>query len=366
MPIGRQANMAAWVTRRSLYKPALALAATSAIPAVSAEVTAANVTGDIEGRVRVLAPQLEDYVTGGMAAFDVPGAAVGVIAGDRLVYAKGFGERCKNRGEPVGPGTVFQIGSTTKAIGAALMAIAVDRGKLKWDDRVVDLYPTFALKDPWVTREFRVYDLMAQRSGLPSYANDALFVLGFDADSMIHSLRFVEPTTSFRGAFTYTNITHLIAERILVTALGAADWRELATREILEPLGMRDSSFTAEAIERAADHAVGHRWTPRGASEIPFSPLFPYRAGPAGDVNATVQDRAQWLRLQLGSGEFAGRRLVSSENLAATRTARVSISESSAYATDGSLRTHPTVAPSGTMAARQASAPISAFCPIRG
>jgi CubicO group peptidase (beta-lactamase class C family) len=149
---------------------------------------------------------------------------------------------------------------------------------------------------------------------------------------MIRSLRFVEPATSFRGAFTYTNITHLIAERILVAALGAADWSELAMREIVTPLGMRDASFTAEAIERAADHAVGHRWTPGGSREIAFSPLFPYPAGPAGDINATVEDCAQWLRLQLGNGQFAGRRLVSAENLAATRTARVSISESSAYA----------------------------------
>jgi CubicO group peptidase (beta-lactamase class C family) len=173
-------SMAARITRRALYKPALALVATGAVPAASAEITTAEVPSDIEGRLRAVAPKLEDYLTSGMAAFDVPGAAVGIVAGDRLIYAKGFGERRKNGGEPVGPRTVFQIGSTTKAIGAALMAIAVDRGKLKWDDRVVDLYPSFALKDPWVTREFRVYDLMAQRSGLPAYANDPLFVLGFD------------------------------------------------------------------------------------------------------------------------------------------------------------------------------------------
>ena len=36
----------------------------------------------------------------------------------------------------------------------------VDRGKLRWDDRVVDLYPEFKLKDPWVTREFRVFDVL--------------------------------------------------------------------------------------------------------------------------------------------------------------------------------------------------------------
>ena len=46
-------------------------------------------------------------------------------------------------------------------------------GKFHWDDRVVDLDPDFQLKDPWVTREFRVFDLLAQRSGLPPYANDA-------------------------------------------------------------------------------------------------------------------------------------------------------------------------------------------------
>ena len=146
----------------------------------------------------------------------------------------------------VGTKTVFQIGSTTKAFLAAKLAIAVDRKRLKWDDRVVDLDPTFSLKDPYVTREFRIYDLLAQRSGLPPYANDPLWIhLYFDAEWLMHSLRFVEPITSFRSTFAYTNITHLIAGRIVVKALDAPDWPTLARREILAPLGMSDASFTA-------------------------------------------------------------------------------------------------------------------------
>ena len=70
---------------------------------------------------------------------------------------------------------------------------------------------------------------MAQRSGLPSYANDLLSGLGFDADSLVHSLRFVEPTRSFRATFTYTNITHLIAGRIIAKAVPAVE-RCLLTR----------------------------------------------------------------------------------------------------------------------------------------
>jgi CubicO group peptidase (beta-lactamase class C family) len=89
------------------------------------------------------------------------------------IYAKGFGGRRKGGGELVDARTVFQIGSTTKAFLAASMAITVDHGKVHWDDRVINLDPDFQLKDAWVTREFRVFDLLAQRAGLPPYANDA-------------------------------------------------------------------------------------------------------------------------------------------------------------------------------------------------
>ena len=101
-----------------------------------------------------------------MKAFDVPGLAIGIVAGDKLIYAKGFGVRRKG-GAPVDTQTIFQIGSATKAFLSATMAIAVDRAKLHWDDRVVDLDPDFQMRDPWVTREFRFFDLAAQRSGLP-------------------------------------------------------------------------------------------------------------------------------------------------------------------------------------------------------
>ena len=82
----------------------------------------------------------------------------------------------------------------------------------QWDDRVVDLYPEFQMKDPWVTREFRVFDLLAQRSGLPALVNDMLAMLGFDEAALIRSLRYVDPISSFRTTFAYTNITHLLAE----------------------------------------------------------------------------------------------------------------------------------------------------------
>ena len=222
-----------------------------AVPAGAADLHAADFLG-------ALAPSLEFYIAKGMKTYDSPGLAIGIVADDKLVYSKGFGVRRKSHSAPVDAQTVFQIGSTTKAFLAASIAIMVDRGKLHWDDRVVDLAPEFQLQDPWVTREFRVFDLLAQRSGLPAEVNDALGMLGYPETELIRSLRYVAPVSSFRSTFSYTNITHMQAGRIVARAAGARDWNAVLQSEFLDPLAMKDTSYTAAAIEAAADHATGN------------------------------------------------------------------------------------------------------------
>ena len=312
--------------------PALLTAAALSVSAPEGTQAEERAASPMAARVNALIPELEAYIQSGMKAFDVPGLAIGIVTGDRLVYAKGFGLRSKSGGAAVDPKTVFQIGSAAKGFLATTMAIAVDRGKFHWDDRVVDLDPDFQLKDPWVTREFRMFDLLAQRSSLPPYANDMVGILGGDAAAMMRSLRHVEPVSSFRSTFAYTNITHLWAGKIVAKAEGLPDWNAVLARDLLGPLGMTDSSTTAAAIEAAANHADGHRWTPTGTIVVPFTPFFPYGFGGAGDINSNIEDAARWVRLQLGNGSFEGRRIVSPENLAATRSARVAINDKAIYA----------------------------------
>jgi CubicO group peptidase (beta-lactamase class C family) len=54
-----------------------------------------------EDRVQALIPAIEAYIASGMRGFDVPGLALGIVAGDKLIYAKGFGVRSKSGGMPV-------------------------------------------------------------------------------------------------------------------------------------------------------------------------------------------------------------------------------------------------------------------------
>jgi CubicO group peptidase (beta-lactamase class C family) len=323
------------MTQRIRFHHLLCLVVAAALSCAilaTAQAQPASANPAIEARIEAFVPDLEAYTNRAMKAFGVPGLAIGIVAGDRLVYAKGFGVRSKAGGAPVDARTVFQVGSTTKAFLAATIGIMVDRKKFRWDDRVVDLYPEFQLKDPWVTREFRVFDLLAQRSGLPPYVNDALGFIGLDGAAMIRSLRYVEPVSSFRTTFAYTNITHVLAGDIVAKTAGAPDWNAVLRQELLNPLGMKESSYTAAAIAAASNHAVGYRWSPAGMSEVPFTQVFPYDYGGAGDLNSNVDDMARWVRLQLGDGSFEGRRIVSPESMAAARTPKVAVSDKAFYA----------------------------------
>ena len=139
--------------------------------------------------------------------------------------------------------------------------------------------------------------------------------------------------SSFRSTFAYTNITHLLAGRIVAKAAGAADWRHGPS-----PGTARSAGHEGLVLHRRSDReprpitpkATAGR--PSGTVEVPFTQLFPYDFGGAGDINSTIEDMARWVRLQLGNGIFEGRRIVSAENLAFTRTPKVGITDKVSYA----------------------------------
>jgi CubicO group peptidase (beta-lactamase class C family) len=65
--------------------------------------------------------QLEKVALDELKQTNTPGAAVAVVSGDRLVFAKGFGVANIETGAPVTPETLFRIGSVTKMFTAAVL-----------------------------------------------------------------------------------------------------------------------------------------------------------------------------------------------------------------------------------------------------
>ena len=96
------------------------------------------------------------------------------------------------------------------------------------------------------------------------------------------------------------------------------------------------------------------------ASRCRSSSSSPYDVDGAGDINSNIEDMAKWVSLQLAGGTFDGRRIVSPENLAYTRTPKVAPSDKAFYALGWIVQQTPNGTSSGTMVELSASAPLSA------
>src|SRR5262245_4606901 len=71
----------------------------------------------------------------------IPGAALAIAAGGKLVLARGYGWANLETGEPVRPDAVFAIASLSKCLTAATILKLADDGKLRLDDRAFALLP---------------------------------------------------------------------------------------------------------------------------------------------------------------------------------------------------------------------------------
>ena len=264
--------------------------------------------------------KLDALARAAVAEGDAPGIAVAVVQDDRLVHAAGFGLRNVDEAAPVDADTVFQLASLSKPIASTVVAELVGEGQIAWTSRISDLDPVFQLADPWISREVTLADLFSHRSGLPDHAGDLLEDLGYDQAEVLHRMRWERPAGAFRVSYAYTNFGLTEAAEAAARPYGLS-FEDAAASRLFRPLGMtsasyRFSEFIARA-DRARPHVRDHgRWTV-GAQRQPDA------EAPAGGASASVRDLAQWMRLQLADGVFAGRRLISRDALEQTRSPQI-------------------------------------------
>ena len=100
---------------------------------------------------------------------------------------------------------MFQLASVSKPIGATVVARAVGRGTVEWDDPVVKHLPRFRLRSRQTTRSVTIADLYSHRSGLPDHGGDLLETLfGFGRSTILRRLRYL-PLEPLRSTYAYSN-----------------------------------------------------------------------------------------------------------------------------------------------------------------
>jgi CubicO group peptidase (beta-lactamase class C family) len=282
---------------------------------------------------------LRDFVEQSARALEVPGVGFALIDQGKVVWQGGIGVRALGSPQPVDAKTKFMIASNTKGLTTLLLSVLADEGKLRWDQKVVDLYPSFRLGNDEVTQSVLVRHLVCACTGLPR--KDYSFILsdpGAPASATFSQLAATMPTSKFGDLFQYNNQMasaagylggHLLYPKM---ELGAAYDRAMEEK-IFKPLGMRDSTFDyAEGMAGnwAAPHGldVDGRVT-RMSNDFNSAP-YPYR--PAGAAFSTTADMVRYVQLELAKGVTPeGKRIVSEANLLERRKRGVQVGPDSWY-----------------------------------
>ncbi|HEY1377695.1 MAG TPA: serine hydrolase [Gemmataceae bacterium] len=255
------------------------------------------------------AADLDAYARKVLADWHAPGVALAVVRDDKVVLLRGYGDREAGKPDPVDEHTIFAIASCTKAFTAAALAILVDEGKVRWDDKATKFLPGFQLSDPYVTRELTVRDLLCHRSGLATFAGDLVWYnTAYDRAEVLRRARFLKPVSSFRSAFGYQNILFLAAGQVVPAAAGKS-WDEFVQERIFTPLGMATAVTSSRAISAGANAATPH--TVKAGKPVALSRYNSDNVGPAAAIHASADDLARWVRLQLGRGKFEDKRVYS-------------------------------------------------------
>ena len=249
----------------------------------------------------------DKYVESARQQWQVPGLSIVVVKDGKVVFEKGYGVRELGKRDPVMNETLFGSMSTTKAMTVACLAMLVDEGKLRWDDKVIKYLPDFRVGDPYVTNELRVRDLLTHSAGL----GNADFLWSWTPTianaEVLRRMQYANPAYSLRSSFIYQNIMYLVAGTVIERVSGMP-WEQFIRERLFSPLGMKNSfpnlSLSRSYLNRSASH-----FEVKGKIEV--IPEMPADSiAPAGAVWSTADDIGKWVAFMLGDGTANGKVLI--------------------------------------------------------
>ncbi|MCB0250841.1 MAG: beta-lactamase family protein [Anaerolineae bacterium] len=258
---------------------------------------------------------LDAYVSQQMERLRIPGAALAVVEGDRIVHLRGFG-RARPGGQAPSAETPFVLGSTTKSFTALAVMQLVEAGKIDLDTPVQRYLPWFRVADLAASTRMTVRHLLNQTSGLPGLPGMTLLA-NFDASPgatkrQAQSLSTLALSRQPGAAFEYSNLNYNLLGLVVEAASGQS-YADYLRQHILAPLGMRHS-YTAQAPAKQNGLAVGHRYWfahPVAAPDL----AMPGGSLPSGQLISCAEDMARYLLAHLNGGRCGDAQILSAAGM---------------------------------------------------
>lgn len=272
--------------------------------AISLLVTSTFAQGNLESK------KLNSMIEEGMKEWQIPGLSAVVVKKGEIVFSKAYGLKDIDTGEPVDENTLFNMGSTTKALIAISLGILVDRGEVNWEDKVVDHLPSFRLIDSYITAEARVKDLLTHNLGIENA--DLLWMI--DSTSTRETLdkfKHAKKAYPLRGGFTYQNVMYVVAGE-LIQNISGQHWTLFVEDNIFTPLEMTRSQAKSADIIQAGNYVAPH-YIDVESGLVKLPQYFSDQIGAAGLVWSTAKDIGNYLKFLVDDGVYHGDTIVQSE-----------------------------------------------------
>lgn len=253
----------------------------SSVPAARPEASA----GDLAARI-------EAYVADAWPAHG-PGAAVVVTRDGEPIVAAARGRADVQAGDPLAPGTVFMLGSTTKQFTAAVVMQLAEEEAIELDAPLADYLPAYRGPNPDAT----LRQLLAHTAGVP----DMLELPGWDREGsserprttaeLIDVFEGEEPAFEPGSDWDYSNSNYVLLGAVIESVTGEA-WHEAVRGRIAEPLGLETLRYGEDPEVRAA---LAEGYTSSDSGQVPADDVHASNAHAAGGLVASVRDLAEWM-----------------------------------------------------------------------
>ncbi|MFV8442802.1 serine hydrolase [Flavobacterium sp. LB2P44] len=253
---------------------------------------------------QITSNQVDEVVNRTLKTFDVPGIAVAIVKDGKIIHAKGYGVKSVLTNEKVDANTLFGIASNSKAFTSAALAMLVDEGKVKWDDKVIQYLPNFKMYNDYVTNEFTIRDLLTHRSGLGLGAGDLMIWpdgSNFTAADIIQNLQYLKPVSAFRTQYDYDNLLYIVAGEVIRVASGLS-WCDFVEKRIMKPLEMNNSAASFLRLKDTTNIIAPHVPVNGKLKTIKRyqNPLFDAAAG----IYSSINDLSKWTIMQMNTGKY--------------------------------------------------------------
>lgn len=264
-----------------------------------------------------ISDSLDLYVNRGLANWLIPGAAVLVVKDGKVVVAKGYGVKEFGKNDKVDENTLFLIGSNTKAFTGTALALLEHEGKIKLEDKVIDYIPDFKMKNPLVTNELNLTDIVTHRMGYETFQGDFMYwASDLSEDEVIGKFGMITPNYAFRSKYGYTNAGYAVAGKIIQKATGLR-WEYYLKEKIFLPLDMKRTVALSVDFAKSENITKPHTIVNGEIVVLPFENID--NMAPCGSIGSSISDMSHWVIAQLDSGRYNAKSIIPFKAIQRTR-----------------------------------------------